>query len=310
MSAQQKKTSILCQMAMISRSKLPFSIDRKCSSFAGCMEQSHRGQGALLAHFDATRCCGVIRISTNLHRAQKRMLPCQIKKGPILMFSSVKPAVFFWLNKWQSCFSCFYHLSISFEPGIGFGRPPYGFELIWVTLHKARHSCAANQISACDFFLACSFILFCIPFNSFRSDLDHIFWFNVLFHVPFISSYVLFFICVTSFHVPHIVASFLFMLYFRVFIVRYFFFRSPLFRPHVVLHLSFLPMFLSFSFNSFSFHFFPCTFTSLHSEFVGQPLPRSLKLNFGVSFGSRCRGFEHITLLFAIYRIAVSTQVV
>lgn len=50
------------------------------------------------------------------------------------------------------------------------GLPPYGFELIWVTLHKASHSCAANQISACVFFLGMlvHFVLYSFQFISFR----------------------------------------------------------------------------------------------------------------------------------------------
>ena len=169
MSAQPKKTSILCQMAMVSRSKLPFSINRKCSSFACCMEQSHRGQGALLAHFDATRCCGVIRISTNLHRAQKRMLPCQIKKGPILMFSSVKPAVFL-IEQVAKLF-------LMFLPSFDIFRTRYRIwtSTIWVWIdlgHVAQSTsflCSKSNFSL-RFFLGMlvHFVLYSFQFISFR----------------------------------------------------------------------------------------------------------------------------------------------
>ena len=135
------------------------------------------------------------------------------------------------------------------EAYIEFGRPPYGFELVWVTLHKASHFlCCKENFSHYqpEFFIG---MLFHFVLYSFRSDLIHIFWFNLLFiSLPF---------------------------------PLMFCFPSVLF----------LSMLLTFSFN--------CISSSFHFSCTRQP--RSLKLNFGVPFGSQYKGFQHINLLFTIY---------
>lgn len=157
---------------MVSRSKLPFSINRKCSIFAGCMEQSHRGQGALptLMLRDAAGSSG---FQLKYTVPKKECCHAKLKRVPFWCFPTWSVLSFDWTTMAKLFVMVLSSFDI-FRTRYRIRMPPW----VWMDVGHVAQSksflCSKSNFNL-RFVLACSFVLSCIPFNAFRSDLFYIF---------------------------------------------------------------------------------------------------------------------------------------